>query len=99
MISPTTPDTPPCPAEGLKGAVPLFIGSLGRANWVCLERWLTVSNFQRAASTASGPSADPTAARLNIAAIASTAVAAGSVAWYYHLYGAEVSATSPAEEG
>ncbi|KAL2111470.1 hypothetical protein VUR80DRAFT_9960 [Thermomyces stellatus] len=54
---------------------------------------------KRAASTSSGPSADSATARLNIAAIASTAVAAGSVAWYYHLYGPEVSATAPADEG
>lgn len=55
--------------------------------------------FQRAASTSAGASTDSVAARLNIAGIASTAVAAGSVAWYYHLYGAEAFATAPAEEG
>lgn len=56
---------------------------------------------KRAASTSSnsGASSDAYATRLNIAAIASTAVAAGSVAWYYHLYGAEAHASTPAEEG
>lgn len=54
---------------------------------------------KRAASTSAGASTDSVAARLNIAGIASTAVAAGSVAWYYHLYGAEAFATAPAEEG
>jgi ubiquinol-cytochrome c reductase cytochrome c1 subunit len=36
---------------------------------------------------------------MNIAAAAATAVAAGSVAWYYHLYGATAHASTPAEEG
>jgi len=35
---------------------------------------------------------------LNIAAAASTAVAVGSIAWYYHLYG-NAHAMTPAEEG
>ncbi|CAI4216514.1 unnamed protein product [Parascedosporium putredinis] len=52
---------------------------------------------KRAASTSAH--SDSYAARLNIAAIASTAVAAGSVAWYYHLYGSEAHAMTPAEEG
>ena len=94
------PRRPRFPAESLKEGSPWFIGPIDRANWARLElRLLTLSNFQRAASTASEPAADSTATRLNLAAIASTAVAAGSVAWYYHLYGAEASATSPAEEG
>lgn len=38
-------------------------------------------------------------ARLNIAAIASTTLAAGSLAWYYHLYGPVAFASAPAEEG
>jgi len=36
---------------------------------------------------------------LNIAAAAATAVAAGSIAWYYHLYGPTAHAMTPAEEG
>jgi ubiquinol-cytochrome c reductase cytochrome c1 subunit len=36
---------------------------------------------------------------LNIAAAAATAVAAGSIAWYYHLYGPTADAATPAEEG
>lgn len=34
-----------------------------------------------------------------MAAAASTALAIGSVAWYYHLYGPTAHAGSPAEEG
>lgn len=53
---------------------------------------------KRAASTSSG-AAEASPLRLNIAAAASTAVAIGSVAWYYHLYGPVAQASSPAEEG
>jgi ubiquinol-cytochrome c reductase cytochrome c1 subunit len=53
---------------------------------------------KRAASTASAAGeAAPT--RLNIAAAASTTIAAGSIAWYYHLYGPVAHAMTPAEEG
>lgn len=34
-----------------------------------------------------------------MAATASTAIAIGSMAWYYHLYGPEYQAMTPAEEG
>jgi len=34
-----------------------------------------------------------------MAGTAATAVAAGSMAWYYHLYGENVFAMTPAEEG
>lgn len=54
---------------------------------------------QRAASTSSGAAGEAFPARLNFAAIASTTIAAGSIAWYYHLYGPVVFAGSPAEEG
>ncbi|KAL2757587.1 hypothetical protein ACRALDRAFT_1060919 [Sodiomyces alcalophilus JCM 7366] len=52
---------------------------------------------KRAASSSSG--AEAGSARLNLAAITSTAVAAGSIAWYYHLYGPTAHASTPAEEG
>ncbi|KAM7190642.1 hypothetical protein V8F20_009659 [Naviculisporaceae sp. PSN 640] len=52
----------------------------------------------RAASTSSGSAAEASPVRLNIAAAASTAVAVGSIAWYYHLYG-NAHAMTPAEEG
>jgi ubiquinol-cytochrome c reductase cytochrome c1 subunit len=57
--------------------------------------------LQRAASSSSsGPTADASSQlRLNIAAAASTALAVGSIAWYYHLYGATAHAMTPAEEG
>ncbi|EPE04785.1 cytochrome c1 [Ophiostoma piceae UAMH 11346] len=58
-----------------------------------------VNIAKRAASTSSGASAEASAARLNVAAAASTAVAVGSVAWYYHLYGPTAQASAPAEEG
>jgi len=34
-----------------------------------------------------------------MAGSAATAVAIGSVAWYYHVYGTELHAMTPAEEG
>ncbi|KAI0844002.1 3-deoxy-7-phosphoheptulonate synthase [Daldinia vernicosa] len=37
--------------------------------------------------------------KLNVTAAASTALAIGSVAWYYHLYGSTAHAMTPAEEG
>ncbi|KAK4197753.1 3-deoxy-7-phosphoheptulonate synthase [Triangularia verruculosa] len=52
---------------------------------------------ERAASSSSGSTAE-SPLRLNIAAAAATALAAGSVGWYYHLYG-NSHAMTPAEEG
>ncbi len=58
------------------------------------------STTQRAiSSTSSGATAEASPVRLNIAAAASTAVAIGSIAWYYHLYGPVAHAMTPAEEG
>lgn len=37
--------------------------------------------------------------KLTVAGTAATAVAAGSMAWYYHLYGPTIHAMTPAEEG
>jgi len=63
------------------------------------ETKLTTPNaFQRAASSSSGSTAE-SPLRLNIAAAAATTVAAGSIAWYYHLYGPNAHAMTPAEEG
>ena len=53
--------------------------------------------MQRAASSSSSAEASP--ARLNMAGSAATAVAIGSMAWYYHLYGREMHAMTPVEEG
>jgi ubiquinol-cytochrome c reductase cytochrome c1 subunit len=36
---------------------------------------------------------------MNVAAAASTTLALGSMAWYYHLYGPVAFASTPAEEG
>lgn len=58
------------------------------------------TNFaKRTVATSSSGAAAETPTRLNIAAAASTAVAIGSVAWYYHLYGPVAHAGTPAEEG
>ncbi|KAK0754024.1 cytochrome C1 family-domain-containing protein [Schizothecium vesticola] len=54
---------------------------------------------KRAASSSSSGSTADSPLRLNIAAVASTAVAAGSIAWYLHLYGPNAHAMTPAEEG
>lgn len=53
---------------------------------------------QRAASSTSGAGAEASPIRLNLAAVTSTALAAGSIAWYYHLYGS-AHAMTLAEEG
>jgi ubiquinol-cytochrome c reductase cytochrome c1 subunit len=34
-----------------------------------------------------------------VAAFASTSIAAGSIAWYYHMYGPKAQALTAAEEG
>ncbi|TGJ84134.1 hypothetical protein E0Z10_g4638 [Xylaria hypoxylon] len=50
-------------------------------------------------SISSSGASTESAMRLNIAAGASTALAIGSVAWYYHLYGPTAHAMTPTEEG
>ncbi|KAL1896192.1 cytochrome c1 [Ceratocystis pirilliformis] len=57
-----------------------------------------VNVAKRAASNSSNAS-EASSARLNMAAIASTGVAAGTMAWYYHLYGETADASTPADEG
>ncbi|KAK4242323.1 cytochrome C1 family-domain-containing protein [Achaetomium macrosporum] len=54
---------------------------------------------KRAASSSSSGSTAESPLRLNIAAAAATAVATGSIAWYYHLYEPTAGAMTPAEEG
>jgi ubiquinol-cytochrome c reductase cytochrome c1 subunit len=54
---------------------------------------------KRAASSSANAAGDATATRLNLAAAASTTLALGSMAWYYHLYGPVAFAMTPAEEG
>ncbi|KAI5804210.1 cytochrome C1 family-domain-containing protein [Peziza echinospora] len=56
--------------------------------------------IRRSTTSANGSAeAFSSPARLNAAGVAATAVAAGSIAWYWHLYGSEVHAGTPAEEG
>ena len=58
----------------------------------------SVANIrQRAASTVAGEAASPFS--LTLTASLATAAAAGSAAWYFHLYGQEAFASTPAEEG
>ncbi|EDN97936.1 hypothetical protein SS1G_12792 [Sclerotinia sclerotiorum 1980 UF-70] len=56
-----------------------------------------INATKRAASTTSTEAASPLG--INMAAGAATAVAAGSLAWYYHLYGQPLNAMTPVEEG
>ncbi|EFE34222.1 uncharacterized protein ARB_07173 [Trichophyton benhamiae CBS 112371] len=56
------------------------------------------SSSQRSSSTASG-SQTQSPFYLTLTASAATATAIGSMAWYYHLYGDEAFAMTPAEEG
>ncbi|KIL95083.1 hypothetical protein FAVG1_02015 [Fusarium avenaceum] len=59
----------------------------------------SIAAATRAASSTSSAAGDATATRLNVAAAASTTLALGSMAWYYHLYGPVAFAMTPAEEG
>jgi len=55
---------------------------------------------KRSISSAVGAEAENASRRnLTIQASLATAAAAGSIAWYYHLYGQELHAMTPAEEG
>lgn len=56
-------------------------------------------SLQRASSTAAGADAASSPFYLTLTASLATAAAAGSAAWYYHLYGQEAFAMTPAEEG
>ena len=58
---------------------------------------LTSVGVQRASTTTGEASSSP--ARLTAAGTAASAVAIGSMVWYWHLYGSEVHAMTPAEEG
>ncbi|KAJ5386283.1 Cytochrome c1 [Penicillium cosmopolitanum] len=53
----------------------------------------------RASSTAAGAESASSPFHLTLTASLATAAAAGSAAWYYHLYGQEAFASTPAEEG
>ncbi|KAI9668289.1 MAG: cytochrome c1 [Bathelium mastoideum] len=55
--------------------------------------------FQRSAASKSSSEASSSAWTTTAAGSAATAVAIGSAAWYYHLYGRSVHAMTPAEEG
>jgi len=54
---------------------------------------------KRTISASSGAAKEATPASMNIAAVASTSLAVGSIAWYYHMYGPVAHASTPAEEG
>ncbi|KAL9134108.1 MAG: hypothetical protein Q9175_004715 [Cornicularia normoerica] len=57
------------------------------------QRSTTSSSRDAASEAATSPF------RLTVAGTAATAVAAGSMAWYYHLYGSTLYAMTPQEEG
>lgn len=54
---------------------------------------------QRTVSTSSSSADAASNFRLNMAGSAATAVAVGSIAWYYHMYGPQLQAMTEAEEG
>lgn len=58
-----------------------------------------LTNWQRASSSAAGAESASSPFHLTATASAATAAAIGSAAWYYHLYGQETFAATPAEEG
>ncbi|KAL1640376.1 cytochrome c1 [Diplodia intermedia] len=53
----------------------------------------------RSASGSSGPAEEAASWKSTLAGSAATAVAIGSIGWYYHLYGRNAYAMTPAEEG
>ncbi|KAK0666243.1 3-deoxy-7-phosphoheptulonate synthase [Cercophora samala] len=86
--------------EGLQYGVSITDACIGWEDTVSVLDMLANAvkkRRERAASSSSGSTAE-SPLRLNIAAVAATAVAAGSVGWYYHLYG-NSHAMTPAEEG
>lgn len=64
----------------------------------CLQSPL-LTNLQRASSSSAGSESASSPFYLTASATAATAAAIGSAAWYYHLYGQEAFAATPAEEG
>lgn len=58
-----------------------------------------LTNWQRASSSAAGAESASSPFHLTATASVATAAAIGSAAWYYHLYGQDVFAAAPAEEG
>ena len=69
--------------------------TINHRDWACDDNRLTDHERQRSAST-SGQTAE-SSSTLGVAS--ATALAVGSMAWYYHLYGCDVHAMTPAEEG
>lgn len=55
--------------------------------------------IKRASSSEAATEANSSPIRLTLAGSAATAVAVGSMAWYYHMFGQEAYAMTPAEEG
>ncbi|EKG14999.1 Cytochrome c1 [Macrophomina phaseolina MS6] len=53
----------------------------------------------RSASSSSGPAEEAASWKSTLAGSAATVAAIGSIGWYYHLYGRNVHAMTPAEEG
>ncbi|KAI9850373.1 MAG: hypothetical protein M1838_005763 [Thelocarpon superellum] len=64
-----------------------------------IERRQALGERDRLASTSAPGDAGSSALRSTLAGSAATAFAAGAVAWYFHLYGREVFAMTPQEEG
>ncbi|KAI4094552.1 MAG: hypothetical protein L6R37_007217 [Teloschistes peruensis] len=60
---------------------------------------LTFSLLKRASSSEAASEANSSPIRWTLAGSAATAVAVGSMAWYYHMFGQEAYAMTPAEEG
>lgn len=55
--------------------------------------------LQRSASTSSSTEEAASSWKSTLSVSAATTFAIGSIAWYYHLYGRNVHAMTPAEEG
>jgi hypothetical protein len=64
-----------------------------------LIHWLTKWVIQRSASTASSAEGAGSSWKNNALPTSATVLAVGSVAWYWHLYGRNADAMTPAEEG
>ena len=64
-----------------------------------LNVWLTDWVIQRFASTSASAEGAASAWKNNTLPAGATIFAVGSTAWYWHLYGRDVDAMTPAEEG
>ncbi|KIX07088.1 cytochrome c1, heme protein, mitochondrial [Rhinocladiella mackenziei CBS 650.93] len=77
----------------------LAVSAIRRTSLRLAARNIVRKTTTRAASSSSTETTTSSPFYITATASAATAAAIGSIAWYYHLYGQEVFAMTPAEEG